>query len=202
MGRTQPIDTQRRAEALAIGEQHGAAEASRRTGIPQATIRSWKHRAEQPASPEVDDVDRLERLAQEARRTAEHALAKANEAIAAGRGTDARDLMVAHGIAVEKHGLLARQAQAAREHEARITEQQGEIIAARHTVSTVNSACSRSSPIACQSASCASPTSSTQSSRTSPISAAACGPRMRGHGHDRRGARSQPGQLVYGGRCR
>jgi hypothetical protein len=130
LGRTQPIDTQRRVEALAIAEQHGAAEASRRTGIPQATIRSWKHRAEAAASPEVDDVDRLERLAQEARRTAERALAKANEAIAAGRGTDARNLMVAHGIAVEKSGLLAQQAQAAREHQVRISEQQGKMIAA------------------------------------------------------------------------
>jgi transposase len=38
--------------------------------------------------------------------------------------------MVAHGIGVEKSGLLAQQAQAARGHKVRISEQQGKIIAA------------------------------------------------------------------------
>jgi hypothetical protein len=36
--RRQPIDPARKAGALTLAEQHGAAEAARRTGIPAGTI--------------------------------------------------------------------------------------------------------------------------------------------------------------------
>jgi hypothetical protein len=34
-----------KAEALRFAEEHGAAEAAKRTGVPAATIRSWRHRS-------------------------------------------------------------------------------------------------------------------------------------------------------------
>jgi hypothetical protein len=83
----------RKAEALKLAEEHGSAEASRRTGVSADTIRYWRHKAAKAARPtdaEVDDVERLERLARDLRAAVEEALAKAREAIAAGRAAEAK----------------------------------------------------------------------------------------------------------------
>jgi hypothetical protein len=76
----------------------------------------------------VDDVERLVRRAQEARAAAEEALAKVREALADGKGGEAKSRAIAYGICVEKAGLLAQQAQQAREHEIRVTEEQANIV--------------------------------------------------------------------------
>jgi hypothetical protein len=91
------------AEALKLAAEHGSAEASRRTGVSADTIRYWRHRAAKAARPtdaDSDDVERLERLARDVRAAAEEALAKAREAIAAGRGAEAKNLAVTAGVAV------------------------------------------------------------------------------------------------------
>jgi hypothetical protein len=101
--RRQPIDRQRKAEALKLAAEHGSAEASRRTGASAETIRYWRHKAAKAAGPtdaDSDDVERLERLARDLRAAAEEALAKAREAIAAGRGAEAKNLAVTAGVAV------------------------------------------------------------------------------------------------------
>jgi hypothetical protein len=73
--RQQPIDPHRKAEALALAEEHGSAEASRRTGISADTIRVWRHKLVKENQPqEVADLERLERLAENARKDAEEAL--------------------------------------------------------------------------------------------------------------------------------
>jgi hypothetical protein len=104
VGRTQPIDAQRKAEALGIAEREGASEASKRTGIPAATIRAWRHReAKAETPPDVDDVERLERLVAEQRAAAEESLAKAPRRGRCGQG-DGRE--EPHGGA--RHRCAAR----------------------------------------------------------------------------------------------
>ena len=49
--RQQPIDRRRKAEALKFAEEHGSAEASRRTGVSADTIRYWRHKAAKAARP-------------------------------------------------------------------------------------------------------------------------------------------------------
>jgi DNA-binding transcriptional MerR regulator len=91
--RRRPIDPRRRAEALELAAEHGSAEASRRTGVSADTIRYWRHKAAKAAPPtdaDVDDVERLERLAGEARAAGEEALAKVREALATARGARRR----------------------------------------------------------------------------------------------------------------
>lgn len=60
--RQQPIDRQRKAGALKLAEEHGSAEASRRTGVSADTIRYWRHKAAKAARPTDADVDDVERL--------------------------------------------------------------------------------------------------------------------------------------------
>jgi hypothetical protein len=76
----------------------------------------------------VDDLERLERLARDLRAAAEEALARAREAIAAGRGAEAKNLAVTAGVAVDKCAELARQVQAAREHQGRLAERDGRLL--------------------------------------------------------------------------
>ena len=77
----------------------------------------------------MDDVERLVRLAGEARAAAEEALAKVREALADGKGAVAKSRSIAYGTCVAKAGLLAQQAQQALEHEIRVTEEQAKILA-------------------------------------------------------------------------
>jgi hypothetical protein len=49
--RRQPIDPARKAEALTLAEQVGAAEAARRLGLKEATIRQWRRR-QKAAAPQ------------------------------------------------------------------------------------------------------------------------------------------------------
>jgi hypothetical protein len=51
------------------------------------------------------------------------------DAVGAGKGTDARNLMVAHGIAVQRGADLAAELRAVREHEVKLAKGQGELIA-------------------------------------------------------------------------
>jgi hypothetical protein len=107
--RRQPIDPRRKAEALKLATEHGSAEASRWTGVSADTIRYWRHKAAtapRSRDADVNDVERLERLARDLRAAAEEALAKAREAIAAGRGAEAKNLAMTAGVAVDKCGEL------------------------------------------------------------------------------------------------
>jgi DNA-binding transcriptional MerR regulator len=131
--RQQPIDAQRKAVALKLAAEHGSAEASRRTGVSAATIRYWRHKAAKAARPrdaDADSIARLERLLAEQRAAAEESLAKAREAVAAGRGTEARNLMICHGIAVQRGADLAADLRSAREHEIQVADEQAKLMVA------------------------------------------------------------------------
>ena len=131
--RQQPIDPRRKAEALKLAEEHGSAEASRRTGVSADTIRYWRHKAAKAAQPkdtDADDIARLERLVTEQRAAAEESLTKAREAVAAGRGSEAKNLMICHGIAVQRGADLAADLRSAREHEIQVTDEQAKLMVA------------------------------------------------------------------------
>ena len=141
--RRQPIDPARRAEALTLAEQVGAAEAARRLGLKEATIRQWRRR-QKVAAPqrhagaqagglqavELDEVQRLEQLVRAEEGIAVLALSAANDAIRAGKASDGRNhYMVSHGIAVQRAGDLRAQLHTAREHQVRLAEQHAQGIA-------------------------------------------------------------------------
>lgn len=56
--RQQPIDPHRKAEALALAEEHGSAEASRRTGISADTTRWTSPEHQFDVSVDVESIRR------------------------------------------------------------------------------------------------------------------------------------------------
>ena len=104
-----------RAEALRLAGEHGAAQASRLTGIPAATIRSWRQRAGQSGPPAgVDPAawrERKETAARGAWDAAEAALAKVHELLNAGKTADAQRAALTMAITLDKSLLLEAAAQ-------------------------------------------------------------------------------------------
>jgi hypothetical protein len=107
-----------KAHALAIYVEHGGAEASRKTGVPAPTIRSWAHRdgvatvAAQNtraaiAAAQLRWEERRLALADAIGREAEAALGLVDEALGAGDARAAKDAAVTMAILVDKAELLS-----------------------------------------------------------------------------------------------
>lgn len=120
-----------RDDALALTGEHGAAEASRMTLIPAATLRSWTARATHRASAVAPGVAEnaptgatpgatyAQRRAELPARLAEalgDAVDRARDALRAGRARDARDFAVTAGILIDKLRLEEGRATARTEH--------------------------------------------------------------------------------------
>jgi hypothetical protein len=77
---------------------------------------------------EPDDLERLEREYQAERATAVRALQAANAAIQAGKANDSKLFITSHGIARDRARDRQAQVHAAREHQARLSEEQAQIV--------------------------------------------------------------------------
>jgi hypothetical protein len=131
MSKPVATDPQRRAEALRIAAKHGAAEASRRTGVPAATIRSWKSRDAQLAfkPPEgVDEVEWLRRAAVKTRDAVEAAIERLAEILPTAR--NARDVAIAAGVSIDKLEQLSRIVREVEDRQVRLSQTEGELVAA------------------------------------------------------------------------
>jgi hypothetical protein len=119
-------DAATRATALRLAEEHGAAEASRRTGVPAGTIRAWRHRSGEAGPPAgVDPQSWAERKAQgaeDAWQAAQAALRKVHELLAAGKTGDAQRAALTMAITLDKSAMLEAAAQAAQEGQVRLAE--------------------------------------------------------------------------------
>lgn len=115
-----------KAEALDLAADVGLREAARRLGYPDATVRSWQHRAAkaadkaelmavaagaelEPTTPATTTTWQERRVALLPRlgEVAAKALDAAEQAVAKGDGRNAQALLTATGIAIDKAQLLA-----------------------------------------------------------------------------------------------
>jgi hypothetical protein len=88
------FDSGLKAEALRLAEAHGAAEAAKVTGVPAATIRSWRHRGGGAGPPKSLDpqtwAERKRAGAEDAWAAAQEALAQVRSLLVAGKTADAQ----------------------------------------------------------------------------------------------------------------
>lgn len=126
-----------RERALQLASEVGAAEASRRTGVPAGTLRAWRSRSGEAGPPGgVDPEDWAERKRQGADdwwQTATDAVRKVRELVRSGDERRAKDLALTAAIAVEKAGMLETAAAQADERQAALTERQAETAVAALT---------------------------------------------------------------------
>ena len=103
MTRQRATDATGKAEALRLAEEHGAAEAAKRTGVPAATIRSWRHRSGEAGPPKGVDpqtwAERKRAGAEEAWAAAQEALAQVRSLLVAGKTADAQRAFYAMDLA-------------------------------------------------------------------------------------------------------
>jgi hypothetical protein len=122
-----------KAQALRLAEEHGAAEAAKRTGVPAATIRSWRHRSGAAGPPAVVDPQTWQEQkaqgAREAWATAQEALAQVRSLLAAGKTADAQRTALTMAILTDKSGVLEEAARREEERQARLTAAQGQLLA-------------------------------------------------------------------------
>ena len=115
-----------RAEALHLAAEHGAAEASRRTGIPAATIRSWRRRVGESGPPAgVDPVawaDLKETAARDIWEAAQLALSSVRELLEEGKTSDAQRAALALAILIDKSAMLEAAAIAATNRRVRLAQ--------------------------------------------------------------------------------
>jgi hypothetical protein len=132
--RQRAIDATLKALALRLAEEHGAAAAAKRTGVPAATIRSWRHRSGAARPPAgVDMQTWQEQKAQgawEAWATAQEALAQVRSLLAAGKTADAQRAALTMAILTDKSGVLEEAARREEERQVRIAEGQGQLLVA------------------------------------------------------------------------
>jgi hypothetical protein len=123
-----------KAEALRLAEEHGAAEAAKRTGVPAATIRSWRYRSGAAGPPAgVDSRTWQEQKAQGAREawaTAQEALAQVRSLLVAGKTADAQRAALTMAILTDKSAVLEEAARREEERQLRIDEGQAQLLVA------------------------------------------------------------------------
>jgi hypothetical protein len=122
-----------KAEALRLANEHGAAEAAKRTGVPAATIISWRHRSGEAGPPKSLDpqtwAERKLAGAEEAWAAAQQALAEVRSLLVAGKTADAQRAALTMAILTDKSGVLEEAARREEERQVRIAEGQGKLIA-------------------------------------------------------------------------
>lgn len=125
-------DDATKAEALQLAEEHSAAEASRRTGVPAATIRAWRHREGRSRPPAgVDPVDWAAQRragALEAWSAAQDALARCRDLIEDGDPRKAQAASVVFGVLVDKSAVLQTAAAQAEERQAKIAQDEAQLL--------------------------------------------------------------------------
>lgn len=129
-------DPATKARALQRAAEVGAAQASRETGVPAATIRAWKSRAAdtRPAttttaasSPAIDGLDEFEtRLLEPAKRAVEAGVQRLEELIPTAKGV--QSIAISSGILIDKIRQLDQTIAEARERETRIAERDAALI--------------------------------------------------------------------------
>jgi hypothetical protein len=128
------FDSGVKAEALRLAEAHGAAEAAKRTGVPAATIRSWRHRSGEAGPPKSVDprtwAERKRAGAEDAWETAQEALAQVRSLLAAGKTADAQRAALTMAILTDKSGVLEEAACREEDRLVRIAEGQGQLLVA------------------------------------------------------------------------
>jgi hypothetical protein len=132
--RQRATDATVKAEALRLAEEHGAAEAAKRTGVPAATIRSWRHRSGAAGPPAGVDrqtwQEQKARGAREAWATAQEALAQVRLLLAAGKTADAQRAALTMAILTDKSGVLEEAARREEERQLRLAGAQGRLLVA------------------------------------------------------------------------
>jgi len=131
-----------RDEALRLAAEHGPAEASRRTGIPAATIRSWRRRVGESGPPAgVDPVawaDLKETAARDIWEAAQMALSKVRELLEVGEVGDAQRGALALAILLDKSLVLEAAAIAATNRRVRLAQDSAQHIVEVLTVFLVD----------------------------------------------------------------
>ena len=131
--RQKPTDPELRARALEIAEDHGAAEASRQTGVPPGTIRAWRSRAgtvdPPPGADPMDWAAKRRQGAQTAWEGAQAALAKVQTLLKQGKPGPAQQAAVTAGILLDKSAALVIGAEQAEERQVSLAEAEGKLLA-------------------------------------------------------------------------
>lgn len=132
--RQRAADTTVKAEALRLAEEHGAPEAAKRTGVPAATIRSWRHRSGEAGPPKSVDpqtwAERKRAGAEEAWEAAQEALEQVRSLLVAGKTADAQRAALTMAILTDKSGVLEEAARREEERQIRIAEEQAQLLVA------------------------------------------------------------------------
>jgi transposase-like protein len=126
-----------RTEALALADEHGAAEASRQTGIAAGTIRRWRHEAGRSGPPSNVDPEtwakRKSAAADETWEAARAALARVHELLGEGSPRserEAKDAALTLAILLDKSAALEQASAWLHERMAKLGEAQVEALAA------------------------------------------------------------------------
>lgn len=122
-----------REQALEIAEEEGAVVASRKTGVPAGTIRSWRSRsgtASPPAGVDLDDWAAAKREgARETWIAAREALDHVRALLAEGKAGEAQKAALTMAILTDKSGVLDTAAAQVEERQVRLAHKQGAVLA-------------------------------------------------------------------------
>lgn len=144
-----PVDPALKREALQLAEEHGPAEAAKRTGLRAATIRTWRARdaararprastssSAPSATPPTDDdaappttrAQTLRARAEKAREAQWRAEDRADKQIGKGQSAESRNAMVSANSFAERAAALDADADAAELHEVALSQTQGRLV--------------------------------------------------------------------------
>ena len=125
-------DPATKARALQLAGEVGAAQAARELGVPAATVRGWRMRAEKPAARTAKQSEtqgqRHHVAADRHQEVGEAALRAALAAIEAGDSLKAQRLMISAGIAADKSSQHEEHAARADERHVRLQSAQGQVM--------------------------------------------------------------------------
>ena len=129
MGKTVPIDPQRKAEALRLEAEFGSAEASRRTGIRASTIRMWKARGEGARTTDLAEVstDQIRNRIRELEKTADLGIKELQATMRQGSRSP-QSLAISIGIVLDKASQLAAAMRELEDREVRLAQDQAQLI--------------------------------------------------------------------------
>jgi hypothetical protein len=125
-------DPATKARALQLAAEVGIKAASEATGVPQGTIKAWRHRsgaAGPPAGADPEDwAAKKGAAAKDAWIVAGQALHSVNRLLAAGRTGDAKNAALSMAIMLDKSAMLEAAAQAQEERRVRLDQERGHLV--------------------------------------------------------------------------
>jgi len=133
-GRQRQVATDaEKVEALRIADEHGPAEASRRTGITAGTIKSWRSREGKAGPPKgespVDWAERKRRTAEGAYSTSIAALVRVRKSLEAGNVREAKDAALTFATLLDKSGQAEQAVARAQQHQVKLDEAHASLLA-------------------------------------------------------------------------